>query len=422
MKELRRDYGQLKKREPNILTFIKYGLLFDAALTLWKPFSVKFLERLGGGPLEISLLSALPGLAAAAALIPGAFVLARFADKKKATAAFILASRALLLLLAFIPALPEAARPMLFVALIAVMNMPDALSQTSLQSFLGSVFSGGSRARAIALRNKFGNAVVPVITIITGLIITYLPGNDRQRMVLYQIFFAGAFLTGLAEIFVFKRFKTDAPADGKTSEAPGPSVRLPDLAGIFRDKRFMAFFAPLMVFVFCWQTAWPICAIYQVENLRANEIWFALFALASCGGAFVAAGYWQKFIRKHGNRATLIFSASLLSINLLLYPLSINVYIMTAASFYGGFVTIGLNTAMLAGVLDATPEQKRLVYIAFYNTAMNLSLFIAPFFSLMLLNLVGGVFPLFFILAVLRMLAAGVLYFAKRGGAEAAAG
>ena len=38
-----------KQNNPNVTIFIIYGLLFDAVVNLWKPFSAKFLERLGGG-------------------------------------------------------------------------------------------------------------------------------------------------------------------------------------------------------------------------------------------------------------------------------------------------------------------------------------------------------------------------------------
>jgi hypothetical protein len=86
------------------------------------------------------LLSALPGAVAALVLLPGAAIFRKFTNKKRATAAFILISRAVLLLIALVPTLPPEIRPLLFVIFVAIMNCPDALSQTSLQSFLGTVF------------------------------------------------------------------------------------------------------------------------------------------------------------------------------------------------------------------------------------------------------------------------------------------
>ena len=104
----------------NVWIFIMYGLLFDMTNNLWRPFAVVFLERLGGTEFHIALLSALPGLVAAIALLPGAILFRRFTNQKRATASFILISRAVLLGIAFVPALPPAIRPLLFVVLVAI--------------------------------------------------------------------------------------------------------------------------------------------------------------------------------------------------------------------------------------------------------------------------------------------------------------
>jgi MFS family permease len=293
-------------------------------------------------------------------------------------------------------------RPLLFVVLVALMNIPDALGQTSLQSFLGAVFDGRRRAVAIALRNKFGNAAVPVVTIITGLAITYIPRSDSQRMLLYQAFFIAAFAFGLVEVSVFRRFKT-AP------DAIAPHHAGRSRAHILRDKRFIAFLWPLLFFTFCWQAAWPICALYQVGNLRANEFWFALFGVASGAGAFFSAGVWQKLTRKRGNTFTLAVSAAGLGMNIVLFPLCPNVVAMTFTCAFGGAVSVGFNIASLNGVLAATPDDHRLSYMAFYNTAVNLSLFAAPLASHLLLQFMD-IRALFFLLAGLRFVSAGVMY------------
>jgi hypothetical protein len=410
----------MRRQYPNVVTFIMYGLLYDTMLNLWKPFSLKFLERLGGGEFHIALFNALPGLVAAAILLPGAVLLGRhagsLAQKKRATAAFMLVSRAFLLAVACIPFLPPYVRPILFVILIAVMNCPDALSQTSLQSVLGTVFSGQTRAQAITLRNKFGNAVVPVVTIISGLVITFLPATDEQRMRLYQTFFAAAFLVGLAEVFVFGRFreeKSDIP------QPAVPRVSFGDIKYVLKDRRFARFLWPVLIFTFFWQAGWPLCGIYQVQNLRANEMWFALFGLSSGIGAYVSAGWWQKYIKKHGNHKALVVAAFAIALNLVVFPISPNVYVLAVLSVFGGVAVIGINSSLFTGVLEATPDENRLVYLALYNTLANISLFIAPMASHQLLTRVG-IFNAFYVVIALRALAGLlILVFGRPGGSSA---
>ena len=401
-----------RMRGTNVWTFIMYGLLFDMVNNLWRPFSVKFLERLGGTELEIALLSALPGLVAAIVLLPGAIIFRRFTNKKRATAVFILISRASLLAIALVPVLPPQMRPLLFVMLVAIMNCPDSLSQTSLQSLLGDVFSGNTRGQAIALRTKFGQAMIPVVTIAAGLIITFVPGSDQQRMYLYQAFFVLAFLLGLVEVVVFNRLKVP---EGRGLQAADEQKNFVVLKDILRDKRFRVFVVPAILFAFTWQAGWPLVNIHQAITLGATELWFAIFALMTGISAFASGVFWQRLLRKRGNNITFVVSAGFLALNMFAFPLVTSVQMMAIVSLLGGFSAIGINTAMLNGVLESTPEKNRLMYLSVFNTAMNISLFLAPFFAHALLTLVGNRDAMF-IVGALRGVGTVVIWGAYRLG------
>ena len=399
----RRDLSQM--RGTNVWTFIMYGLLFDVSNNLWRPFSIKFLERLGGTEFELSLLSALPGLVGAIVLLPGAILFRRFTNRKRATAAFILVSRAMLLGIAFVPMLPPVVRPMLFVVLVAIMNCPDALSQNSLQSFLGTVFNGSLRGQAIALRTKFGQALIPVVTISTGLAITLIPSTDEQRMILYQIFFVVAFLFGVVEVVIFNRLQV--PITPPQQELPKVKTDIAAIKTICKDKKFMAFLVPAITFAFTWQAGWPLANIYHVRVINATELWLAIFALVSGLTAFFSGTFWQRLLRKRGNNAVFVVAAALLAGNMFVFPFVPNVFVMTFVSIFTGFSAVGINTALLNGALEATPDENRLMYLAFYNTTMNISLFVAPLFAWAILARVGITYALI-ISGVMRV--GGTLY------------
>ncbi|MCL2372666.1 MAG: MFS transporter [Defluviitaleaceae bacterium] len=410
-----REIGQM--RGSNVWTFILYGLMFDMLNNLWRPFAVVFLERLGGSAFEIALLSALPGLVAAIVLLPGAILFRKFTNKKRATAAFIMISRACLLVIAFVPALPNELQPLLFVVLVALMNCPDALSQTSLQSLLGEIFSGTTRGQAIALRTKFGQAIIPVVTISAGLAITFIPSTEEQRMIMYQIFFIGAFLLGLVEVWIFNQLKSGEaafPREGTLEAAPLEPSPLATIRAISKDKTFRAFVAPAILFAFTWQAGWPLVSIHQAITLGATEIWFAVFALVTGFSAFLSGPFWQKLLRKYGNNTVFVVAAALLALNMFAFPIVPNVQIMTAVSVLGGISAIGINTALLNGVLGATPDKNRMMYLAFYNTVLNISLFIAPFIAHLLFSLVGNMYAMF-IVGGLRFGATFVLWLSQRG-------
>jgi len=398
-KSMRQDIAQM--RGTNVWIFIMYGLLFDMVNNLWRPFAVKFLERLGGTEFEIALLSSLPGLVAAIVLLPGTILFRRFTNAKRATAVFILISRAMLLLIALVPTLPPTVRPLLFVVLVAIMNCPDALSQTSLQNFLGTVFGGQTRGQAIAIRTKVGQALIPVVTISAGLIITFVPNTDAQRMLLYQAFFVGAFLLGIVEVMIFNRFKVPEFLRG-TDEKKTKDLSV--IKSIFTDKKFMRFFIPTICFAFSWQAAWPLLGIFQVMSLQATEMWFAIFALTAGVGGLLSGSFWQRLLRKRGNNTVFVASAALIAINLFIFPFVPNVQVMAIANTFAGFSSIGISTALLNGTLESTPDENRMTYLAFFNTSMNISLFAAPFFAHFLLSMVG-LYNAMFIVGGLRILA-----------------
>lgn len=402
---------------PNILTFIIYGLLYDTVINIWKPFGTKFLQRIGGDSFYISLYNSLPGLVAAISLFPASMLISRLKKKKKITAVFIFVSRFILFITAFVPFLPASIRPLAFVLLISIMNCPDAVSQNSLQGLLGEMFDGRVRAQAISLRVKFGNVIVPMVTLITGFIISYLPANDQQRILFYQIFFVAAFLIGLVEIFFFNRFKVQNTEDTAVTADP-PKIGLSTVKGILTDKQFTPYFYTTILFLFFWQAGWPLCSIYQIQNLQATEIWLALFTVSSCISAFLSAGFWRKFIYKHGNAKTLSLSAVLIAGNLLLFPLTPNVYFMVMLSFYSGFALFGINTCILNGLLEVTPDENRLVYISVYNTCANLSLFISPLVAHVLLSQYG-IKPALFIITGGRFLSSAVVYWNARRSSTA---
>ena len=396
-------------RGTNVWIFIMYGLLFDMVNNLWRPFAVVFLERLGGTEFHIAMLSSLPGLVAAIVLLPGAILFRKFTNQKRATASFILISRAILLCIAFVPALPPGMRPLLFVVLVAIMNCPDALSQTSLQNFLGTVFSGQMRGQAIALRTKFGQAIVPVITISAGLAITFIPNTEEQRMFLYQIFFIGAFLLGIVEVIIFNRLQV--PEYLRSQEESNRDAKPNGMAvikQIFRDKKFRRFVIPTICFAFTWQAGWPLNSIYQVMTLEATEMWFAIFALTAGFAGLLSGSFWQKLLYRHGNNIVFIVSASLITLNMFIFPFIPNVQIMAIFSAFTGLSAIGMNMALLNGLLNAAPDENRMTYLAFFNTIMNLSLFAAPFLAHFMLSLFG-LRSAMFIVGFLRIGGMGVI-------------
>ncbi len=379
------NIARLNAINPNIMVFITYGLFYDVFLSMYKPFATKFLERIGGTEYHIALYNSLPGLVAALVLLPGCIFVSRRREKKKITTIFFLVSRFLVLLLAFVPALPKEMQPILFIIFVSTMNFPEAVAQTSLQGFLGNVFDGKIRASAITLRNKFGNVAVPIATLITGLIIGIFPKSDAERIIYYQVFYVLAFVIGLFEIRTFRKFK-EVPQERKDHARVG----FKELKRIFMEPKFLRFLSITLIFQFVWQAGWPLTTIYQIKTLQANEVWLAVFAIGAGVASFFSAGFWSKLIQHKGNDYALVFAVFCVAINMFAFGFSPSLPIMFFAAVYSGFAVIGITSTMLNGIIGASPNDgNRVIAIGMYNTCTNLTLFISPFVSNYILEQVG---------------------------------
>ncbi len=402
------NISRLNKLDPNILLFITYGLVADMGINLYKPFAAKFLERLGGTQVDISLYNSLPGLAAALILIPSAVLLSRFSDKRLVTSVLFLISRFVLLLTAFVPVLPEPSRALAFVVLMSLMNLPEATAQSSFQAVLGVVFEPKVRATAISLRGKFANIVVLATTLTTGLIISYLPKTDSQRLFSYQLFFIAAFLIGLVEIFMFRKFKVP-----QGTSAPAKRIKLKSVLAVLKNKKFARFLLTVMVFHFAWQASVPLFTIHQIIGLKANEMWLAICSLGTCVGSFLGAGYWSRLINKRGNTYALVLAIGFMGISTLLFAFSPTIFHMSIVSIFSGFSLIGTTTTLFNGLLEASPDEDRIFYIAAYNSFANIILFIAPLFGLLLLNSIGVLYGLILV-GTMRLVSSGIIYISMK--------
>lgn len=379
---------KIEETDPILKRFIVYGIVYEIMANFYKPFAVKFLERIGGGEWAMSLFNSLPGLITLFAVIPGAIFIRKQSSLKAVNLVLIAAGRLFLLMMAFIPFLSDQWQVGAFLLLYSLMCFPDALYQTSYQAFVGKIFKDRERAFAISTRNKLTVPIVLVMTLIIGKVITSLPRTDDERILIYQGFFLLAFLFGLIELFVFKSFKVER-------ENLSEQIHFVDsFKKVLHNKAFLFFTGCSLMFHFGWQMGWPLFNIYTIKTLGADEMWLAVISVSSSITMFFAYGYWNKVIHKKGNAYALAINTMGMAITPLMYILSFNLYVLTFTAFVSGIFIAGTTTVLLSGLLEVTPEADRVTYLAVYSTLTNLSLAIAPLVGHWFLELKGIAFAL----------------------------
>lgn len=355
----------------NLKYYIFYGIVFELITNLYKPFSVKFLERIGGNDFDISLFNALPGLVMLFALIPGILLL-RNMDVKKTTGLMIVLSRIFLFLYALVPFVPTTYQPMAFNLITALMSAPTAVYLSGFQSLTGDLFKPVECVKAVSLKSRYSTLMIIAVTLLTGQLLTTLPHTDAQRILLYQGFFLLAFLFTGFELLLLKKMKVPH----HTPNAVGSFNKV--VKNIFKNKGFMLFVACSLTFHFGWQMGWPLFSIYTIINLGANEYWLAIISISSLITMFISHIYWPNLIIKYGNATITAICTLGMSITPLLYLMSKNIYALIPMAAITGVFTSGTLTVLLSGVLEVIPKENRMLYMGVYTTFTNITLTIAP--------------------------------------------
>lgn len=402
---LMRELGSLGK---STKTYVLYGVLYDTMFNLYKPYAPKFVERLGGTALHISLITALPGFFAVIALIPCSVFLTKFADKRKATAVLFALSRAFLLAMALTPFLRADLQAWAFVITLSVMNLPDAVSQASLQGFLGDLFRPRERAGAIAVRSRFGNLATTFALIVSCIALQFAAQGNEQKIKLYQMFYAVAFIVGCAEIYVFLKLKPE-----KTPESAAPFDFLKNFPDIVRDRKFVTYCAALFLFHFAYFMGFPLSNIMLITELGGNELWVGVSTILNVAAIVASSRYWGRMLTKKGTGHVLALSAAGVSLTCLLISISPNPAFYSFALLVGGWFTCGVNLGVLNGLLEFTPDNGRVVYVGVFQTFVNLALAVAPLVALWVV-MSRNIYIALWITSSARLLCGGIIYFIYR--------
>jgi hypothetical protein len=402
----------------NLQLFILCGIFNTISLNLYQPFTVKFLQRLGGDEFHISLLNSLPGLMGIIFSLPGAVYMLKNTRKsmKRHTIEFLFYSRILIAGFALMLFLPVQLAPIVFVILFGFKSFPEAISQTAYQGFTGDLFNERFRSTAISLRFKLSMPIAIIVTLLSGIILKSLPQSEGDLMILYQIFFIAAAVFGLLETFSYLLIKE--PKNIVSRE----SIKLRDvLKTVFKHKDFMSFTKSSLLFYFGWQMGWPLFNIYQVVNLGADELWLSILTVVTSVGQFFGFSYWNRMIQKKGNAIVASITTLGMASNPILLAISPNLYWASALNFISGFFTAGNVTVLLNALLESTPDENRVIYVGTYNTLINISLMISPIVAHFVMNQIGIIWALV-IVSLIRLAGSVVFYFnhGKRKANQAA--
>ncbi len=389
---------ELAVHEPaNIAINTAHGAAQSAAINLSNPFLGIDLIRLGGNNLEVALLSALPQLGATLSNITGARWLATRSDPKRAGAVMFLLARLGLLGFAVLnlgvrrggPISPW--RPLVFVVVVALINIPGAVGNLSWQAIIGGLLSAARRARALARRGTVASLTGVVAASIAGYLL-----RGTVHLSSYAWLFALAALAGVVEVAIFLRLR------GQPVIQRWRPDLLPALGRLWGDRHYRAYALSCLPFYLGWVMSWPLFLRYQVSTLHATNLWMGAFSATNALAVALGNPLWARFGERVGARWALPAAIFFLAFVPVTFALRPSLPDLIATNVLGGWGGAGVNLFLLVRLMEVAPPEDRVVAMGTANTLIGLMGVLGPLLGVALLSALT--FPgIFWVPAALRL-------------------
>ncbi len=397
--------------ERNSFFLVCEGAVGAIVINLVNPFVSMFAKRMGAGDIEIGLLSSLPALMGILALVPGSLLVDRQRDKKRIVALLAFLAGVMYPMAALTPAMGQY-RVIIYVLVIALLNWPFSVFNISWQSFFTDVFPPAKRNMAYTSRSKAATFLGAVTTLIAGLILTWFPGSDQERVVFYQSFFILAFFLTLLQIFFLYRVK-GYPVEEAVQKEPPLAVLKDCGRAIVSNKPFLQFMMVAFIFHVTWQMAWPLFFIFQVDYLHADEAWLSFIAVANAIAGVVTYSFWGRMIEKKGSKWVVMIGAVGLAISPILTVLSPNLPVLLLANIASGLTFGAFQLALFDNMLEVVPQENRTLNIAIYTTFINISGFVSPMMGVAIYK-ATSIYVAMILAGILRFIGSGLFYIRYR--------
>lgn len=370
-------------KNDNLRYYTINGVLFTIVTIFTRTYAPKFMDRLGATSMHYSLLNSLPGLVAVLTTIPGIIYIQSSKNKEKLMRRFFYISRFFPLLIVATPYLPIQWRGYVFVILFSLMNLPESIGQTALQSWTGNIFMPNEISDALSIRNKLSQFTMMIFSVLVGVLLSIPSSGDNATVILiYQILFITSVLFGIFEIRTLNKIKIVRPHLAVKKLQLGKS-----LGSIFKRREYVIFIICSLLFHFGWQMGWPLFSYFQITVLRADEKWITIINVVNALAMVLSFNFWSRFIRKRGLKLATAVACLGMATSPVLTILSWNLTVFTLMGITMGFFTSGITIVILGSLLESSPPEEALLSIAVHQTLINTTLFISPFIGEIILQL-----------------------------------
>ncbi len=383
--------------EQNFHHLVMNAMWFGVALAASTRFLSVFAIRSGATPLELGLISALPGLMAlATTTFLSRWWMRHFRDSVHAVFLPALGVRLSFLLLALTGFVPPQWRPAWIIFSVSVSAFAEGISAVVFTVMLREAVPQNRLTSLLSRRNIALNIVLGISILVFGYWLETAPFPAN-----YQVMFAVGFMFTLISLWHVTRVRvneTTSLLNHQPDEAqPGrrawrsPAFQLVACAAAFMH---VAFFSIV-----------PVTPLRLVNELGAAEQFMALFGMVELAAAIAVSFVTSRFVARHGNRSLIAVSMVATGLAALVLALSGSLPPTLLAAVLSGAGWTAATIGLFGYFTESTAPQDMPRFTAAYTQVIYLAIFIGPLVGSSLANGGANLTAVLLLGAALRLLA-----------------
>lgn len=350
------------------------------------PFLPVFLTRLGASPVQVGLLTSMPGFT-------GLFLalwVGRFLQRQRNIVPWFSISRLMVISAYALTGLaPFFVPDNILIPVVLIIWAAATLPQTMVSVGFSVVMNAvsGPEGRYDLMSRRW--SILGITTAIT----VALAGQVLDRIgfhLNYQIVFLGLSLGGLISYYFSSRIQIpDAEPEQSSSKGSIKSTLLEYRQLIGSSPEFVSFTLKRFVYLFGITLGTPLFPLYFVRQLNANDAWIGLLYTAQTAVLVVGYYFWSRFSRRKGSRFVLLVT----TLGVGLYPafvaLTQSQTMVFIYSTVAGIFQAGIDLVFFDELMKTIPPRYSPTFVSLAQSIQYLSAVLAPLVGTFLAEHIG---------------------------------
>lgn len=278
---------------------------------------------------------------------------------------------------------------MQLIVVIAAQSLLGSMATPAWNALIGSLVHSSKRGRTIAMLNRAAAIGSLLATLLAGYLMIVHSGSLQQMFFLPLLM---AIVCGLVSSLVML-FAHEEPQPTNTSASSLFGVR--DVAEQVRgNPNFARFCIASAIFGFFMAVSWPLFSITMISVLSLS-MWEVALLSVSQGAITIALQPWGgKLVDRVGRKQIILVYRFGLILVPVFYGIASSVYYLYVLNVILGALSAPGDIAMLAYLLDVSPEEHMGALTAFYNLLTGSVAFLGSIFGGYLANYFVGILGL----------------------------